>query len=75
MALWSRKGVPMSSEKPLRTYDVTLIVTQPMTYRVRAAYAEEAEDIAFERGELIGTGDVIDYQHVSTQRIIWLKEA
>jgi hypothetical protein len=64
----------MSAQKPSRTYDVTVIVTQPMTYRVQAASPAEAEDIAFEHGELTGTGDVIDYQHVSIQRIIWLKE-
>ena len=64
----------MSARKPSRTYDVTLIVTRPVTYRVRAAYPAEAEDIALERGELIDTGGVIDYRHVSTQRIIWLKE-
>lgn len=60
--------------KTLKTYDVTFIVTQPMTYRVQATDPKQAEELAQEDGELIGRDDVIDYRHVSTNRILWLKD-
>ena len=40
----------------------TYIIAQPMTYRIRATDAEEAADLARENGELIVTGEAIDYE-------------
>jgi 2-methylisocitrate lyase-like PEP mutase family enzyme len=60
------QGFSAMTRKTLKTYDVTYIVTLPMTYRIKAANLEQAEELAQEDGEFIGYGDTIDYRHHET---------
>ena len=55
--------------KTLKTYDVTYLVTLPMTYRIKAASPEEAEELAEQHGECLGEGDVVDSWHCDTELV------